>query len=315
MKRFKNILFVAEAGANDPAVFDQAVTLANDNQARLTVIGIVEDSGTRTSAELREAMVEDRLEALRAFVQANAAAGDEVETKVLIGKPFMEVIREVIRFRRDLVVKSIGVAHSVGQQLFGGTDKKLLRKCPCPVWLIKSTKQQGYREILVALDYEPENPESDPLNRRLLDMAGSIALSEFCELHVVHAWQLEHESFLRSPRTDLTREEVDELVRKEAQTREHWIARLVHESFQPSGRETEEYLQPKVHLLQGRAEDVVPQCAGEIGAELVVMGTVARTGIPGFIIGNTAESILSQLECSVLAIKPAGFVTPLALDE
>jgi len=45
------------------------------------------------------------------------------------------------------------------------------------------------------------------------------------------------------------------------------------------------------------------------------MGTVARTGVPGFITGNTAESILNQLECSVLAIKPAGFVTPIELME
>jgi nucleotide-binding universal stress UspA family protein len=315
VKRFRNILFVAEAEANDPAAFDQAVTLANDNQAQLTVIGIVEDAGTLRSTQLRDAMVEERLEALRALVKANAAASDEVETKVLIGRPFMEVIRDVIRFRRDLVIKSIGAAHSVGQRLFGGTDKKLLRKCPCPVWLIKSTKQQGYRQVLVALDYEPENPESDPLNRQLLEMAGSIALSEFCDLHVVHAWRLEHESFLRSARTGLTREDVDELVGEEEQTREHWIARLVHESFQPSGRGTEEYLKPKVHLLQGRAESVVLQCAEEIGAELVVMGTVARTGIPGFTIGNTAESILGELDCSVLAIKPVGFAAPVTLDE
>jgi nucleotide-binding universal stress UspA family protein len=44
------------------------------------------------------------------------------------------------------------------------------------------------------------------------------------------------------------------------------------------------------------------------------MGTVARTGIRGFFMGNTAETILEQLNCSVLAIKPPGFVTPVGLD-
>jgi len=44
------------------------------------------------------------------------------------------------------------------------------------------------------------------------------------------------------------------------------------------------------------------------------MGTVARTGIQGFIMGNTAENILNQLDCSVLAVKPPGFVTPVTLD-
>jgi len=40
------------------------------------------------------------------------------------------------------------------------------------------------------------------------------------------------------------------------------------------------------------------------------MGTVGRTGIQGFFIGNTAEEILNQVECSVLAVKPPGFQTP-----
>ena len=44
------------------------------------------------------------------------------------------------------------------------------------------------------------------------------------------------------------------------------------------------------------------------------MGTVGRTGIPGLLIGNTAETILQQVDCSVLAIEPPGFVTPVTLD-
>lgn len=45
------------------------------------------------------------------------------------------------------------------------------------------------------------------------------------------------------------------------------------------------------------------------------MGTVARTSLPGFFMGNTAEDVLSQLDCSVLAVKPPGFVTPVTLVE
>ena len=48
---------------------------------------------------------------------------------------------------------------------------------------------------------------------------------------------------------------------------------------------------------------------------LIIMGTVGRTGIPGFIMGNTAETILNRIDCSVLAIKPDGFVTPVRLAE
>jgi nucleotide-binding universal stress UspA family protein len=48
--------------------------------------------------------------------------------------------------------------------------------------------------------------------------------------------------------------------------------------------------------------------------DLIVMGTVGRTGIPGFLIGNTAETVLRQVNCSVLAVKPEGFVTPVKIE-
>ena len=60
---------------------------------------------------------------------------------------------------------------------------------------------------------------------------------------------------------------------------------------------------------------VVSEFSQGLGADLVVMGTVARTGIAGLFIGNTAEAILDQLACSVLAVKPSGFVTPVKLSE
>ncbi|HRE31359.1 MAG TPA: universal stress protein, partial [Candidatus Berkiella sp.] len=32
--------------------------------------------------------------------------------------------------------------------------------------------------------------------------------------------------------------------------------------------------------------------------------------IPGFIIGNTAENVLQKISCSLLALKPNGFISP-----
>lgn len=78
---------------------------------------------------------------------------------------------------------------------------------------------------------------------------------------------------------------------------------------------TSEYLKPQTHLLEGSPRQDIPAISKEIKADLVVMCTVARTGISGFFMGNTAETILNQLDCSVLAIKPQGFVTPVTFEE
>ncbi len=65
-----------------------------------------------------------------------------------------------------------------------------------------------------------------------------------------------------------------------------------------------------VHMLQGRPGTVIPEVVTQQNGDLLVMGTVCRTGIPGLFIGNTAEMILSQVDCSVLTIKPADFRSP-----
>ena len=69
-------------------------------------------------------------------------------------------------------------------------------------------------------------------------------------------------------------------------------------------------LAAKAHLLKGDPGDVIPALAQKKRVELIVMGTVARTGIPGFFIGNTAEKTLAAVDCSVLAVKPKAFSTP-----
>jgi nucleotide-binding universal stress UspA family protein len=81
------------------------------------------------------------------------------------------------------------------------------------------------------------------------------------------------------------------------------------------GRDVLDYLKPQTHLVKGRARKEIPALAKQIEADLVVMGTVARTGVPAFIMGDTAETILNQIGCSVLAIKPPGFATPVTLED
>jgi nucleotide-binding universal stress UspA family protein len=76
-----------------------------------------------------------------------------------------------------------------------------------------------------------------------------------------------------------------------------------------------ESLKPKTHLLRGDSRKKIPSLAHKLGVDLVVMGTIGRAGIPGLLMGNTAEAILDQAECSVLAIKPPGFITPVVRDD
>ncbi|MCB0992356.1 MAG: universal stress protein, partial [Acidimicrobiales bacterium] len=66
------------------------------------------------------------------------------------------------------------------------------------------------------------------------------------------------------------------------------------------------------HLRKGRPAVAVVDAVADQKINLLVLGTVARGGIPGLVMGNTAETILDKVTCSVLALKPDGFVSPIA---
>ena len=172
---------------------------------------------------------------------------------------------------------------------------------------MKSSRRQYYARILAAVDTGAGNEAEEGLNRLILDLAFSLAQLEMSELDIVHAWNLYAERALRN-RNVLSQRDIDRMV---AATRQQQEARLKELLGQyPLGQ-----VKAQVHLVKGEPGEVIPRLAGERQVELIVMGTVARTGIPGFFIGNTAERVITSVDCSVLAVKPDGFVTPIALGD
>ena len=321
MKRFSNILLVADAAFDDSAALERALAIAVSNQASLTLIDIVDDiSGetqpkiaTVTPEQLNEFAVSEKRVQLEKIVSAAKTKGIDIDVKVLIGKSFLEVIRQVLRHKYDLVIKSVGSSKKLSAGIFGSTDMHLIRKCPCPIWMIKRPDHDQYRKILAAVDRDPEDTKRDSLNRPILEMATSLALAESSELHIVHAWEFRAESFLRSPRTKHTEDEVDMMVAEEESQRKLWLEQLVDDYRVAVGKEVLDFVKPTLHLIKGHARQVVPAKVQELDVDLIIMGTVARAGIPGFFMGNTSESILNQIDCSTLTIKPPGFESPITL--
>jgi nucleotide-binding universal stress UspA family protein len=322
MKRFSNILLIADTATDHSTALKRAVALAKNNQASLTLVDVVDSIPAElrmaitavTPQELCDIAVAEKRERLDQISRTIADEGIAVEATVLVGKPFIEIIRQVLGNDHDLVIKCAEGAASLRDMLFGSTDMHLMRKCPCPVWIIKATEHQQYRRILAAVDQDPEDAVKDVLNRQILEMSTSLALAEFSELHIVHAWRLFGESSFRSPRSGVSAAEVDAMVAEEASERRRWLENLVNTYGAKTDKHAVDYLNPQLHVIIGDAEHIVPTTAQELDVDLIVMGTVSRTGIAGFFMGNTAESILNQLNCSVLTVKPPGFVTPVTLE-
>jgi nucleotide-binding universal stress UspA family protein len=255
-------------------------------------------------------MVARRLEALRTLTEPYQKR-QPVDHEVLTGTGFLEIIRAVLRNGYDRVLKAAENPSFV-ERLFGSDDMHLLRKCPCPIWLTTPGEKSNYARILAAVDFDPEAMDTPAdLSREILELATSLALSDFAELHVIHVWDAPAESTIRAwsddPNASLA------YVEGERTRHERGFDRLHVQLKEKIGAEAYAHLAPRFHLRKGKAATLIPQVASEVEADLVVMGTVGRTGIPGLFIGNTAEAVLEQLQSSVLAVKPAGFVSPVTL--
>ncbi|MCY1558800.1 Universal stress protein E [compost metagenome] len=59
-----------------------------------------------------------------------------------------------------------------------------------------------------------------------------------------------------------------------------------------------------LHIEEGPADVLIPYMARRLQAAVTVIGTVARSGLSGVLIGNTAEAVLDTLESDVLVLKP-----------
>lgn len=323
MKRFNNILFVFESSVDSRMALERAVTLAANNQAQLTLVDVVDELPTAIGAgsdglsaeTLQEAMIEERRERLKCLVEPIRSDID-VSTRVLVGTAFLEIIREVLQGQRDLLIKPARGGGAL-DRIFGSNDMHLLRKCPCPVWLIKPAEAKPYRRILAAVDSgeEYDRDKKNSLNRQVLEMAASLSHSEFSELHVVHVWRAYGESVLRNGLVQVSEAKLSAYLEDVYLQHHQWLNGLMDDLSGWMGKDAFDYLQPRLHLLKGNAKDEIQRLVGELQVDLIVMGTLARAGIPGFIMGNTAEAILNHIDCSVLAVKPGGFVTPVTLEE
>ena len=329
MQRFQNILCVIERGEVSTPALDRAVALAESNQANLTVVdviprvppaGIGKPNGSPIFDELQAAMVREHEAQMGPLIEPYHQRL-AIQHKILLGTSFLVVIREVLRNGHDLVIKC-PESPSWLDRLFAGDDMHLLRKCPCPVWFIKPDEPRFYKCILAAVDADEFYPPQELKTRRLLnvqilEMAASLALSEAADLHVVYAWTSMTElvdGLAFSP--DLSREEFAFDVEQERRQQQKLFDELMQsiKTRSNAARDALDYLKPETHLVKGSARKEVPLLAEQLAVDCIVMGTVARTGVRGFIMGNTAETILEQIDCSVLAIKPEGFSTPVTLD-
>ncbi len=309
MQKFHNILFVSYGITNETDILKQALRLAHNNKANLKVLIVCPEFPTSMTAyknkyegSLRE-QVQESIQSVRDVLKINEA-DLAIEIEVQSGStPAISVIQTVLRGAYDLVIKKAETQED--GKGFKAMDMDLLRKCPCPIWLSQPIiQEQANIRVAVAIDPDSIEPAGHDLSLNLLEISRMLADDCNGELNIISCWDYPFEEYLRNNiRANIPNEQILKAVMDTQTIHRAALEKLIQKS--KIGGKIE------VHHVRGQADEAISKVIDERNIDILVMGTVARTGIPGFIIGNTAENILQKLKCSLVAMKPHGFVSPI----
>lgn len=242
------------------------------------------------------------LAGLEMIADALRARGVKVSTSAEWDFPAYEaVVRQALRIRADLIVAEHHLGRRLASWILHHNDRELLRLAPMPVLLVKNSQPYRRPTVLAAIDPAHAFEKTAKLDREILRAASDLTGLLHGRLHAMHA-------YFPLPPVGVMGEILSTNLMGRLHAEARAQARRAFESqLRGSGIPTF-----RQHLERQFAVEAIPAVATRVGAALVVMGAVSRSGLKRIFIGNTAERVLDELPCDVLVVKPGSLKTPVA---
>ncbi|WP_428946178.1 universal stress protein UspE [Pantoea sp. FN060301] len=312
MVKYQHILVAIDPQQDDQPALRRAVYLNQRLGGRITAFLPIYDFSYEMTTLLspderttmRQGVISQRTEWIREQAQSYLDAGVNIDIKVIWhNRPFEAIIQEVIEGRYDLLLKMAHQHDRLQAVVFTPTDWHLLRKCPCPVWMVKDQPWPEGGKAVVAVNLASEEPHHDPLNAKLVRETQELAaMVNHTEVHLVGAYPVTPINIA------IELPDFDPSIYNDAIRGQHLLAmKALRQKFGIDEKFT--------HVDKGLPEEVIPDLADHLDAGVVVLGTIGRTGLSAAFLGNTAEQVIDHLRCDLLAIKPDGFTSPVELDD
>lgn len=273
MQAIRSILVVLEPNQPEGLALKRATLIANATQSELHLL-------VCDTQRNHDVFLDDLALSLREEGHTVSTRQDWQETT------YQTIIAAQQAEGCGLVIKQHYPDNPLKKALLTPDDWKLLRYCPCPVLLVKTDRPWTGGKVLAAVDVGNDEPEHRSLHANIVCHAHDIAHLAKGELHVLSA----------HPAPLLTAADPSFQLSETIAAR----YREACQSFQ------DEYGlgNHQLHIAEGPADLLIPQMALQLDAVVTVIGSVARSGLSGALIGNTAEVVLDALQCDVLVLKP-----------
>ncbi|GAB1267599.1 hypothetical protein NBRC116493_08520 [Aurantivibrio infirmus] len=186
----------------------------------------------------------------------------------------------------DLVIKTGNRSENM---FHTPTDWQLIRQVNCPVLIASAKKWKAKSRILATVDLVEKNKNQEKINTKTLVTAEHFAAKNNSALHVAYSIPI------TKALTELDIVEPSDVLAKKGKKMEQVLDKVILRCKIKSANK---------NIVAGDVADTIPKLAHQLKADLVVMGSIGRTGVKGLLLGNTAERVIHNLRTDVLVIKP-----------
>lgn len=308
LEGYRRILVATDFSAHADAALRQAVWLARQTGASITLAHalpnlrrVVHSASTQAKLDLLygegeqfQREVRRKSDArLRKQIADLGTTNLDVAFETLLGEPFVELTHAVQAEGYDLVLAGTHGLSAWEKVFVGSTAKRLIRKCPAGVWIVKAEHAGTPKVVLAPTDF------SDVALKAVAKGAwvARQANAQFHLLHVIDSADVPEDIISHVSEGSSLRREINE----EAKTR---LDAFLNSLSVDRSR-------IHIHLSWGSPWKEIERMAQHLSVDLIAMGTVGRSGIQGLLLGNTAEKVLGACACSILTVKPDDFVSPI----
>lgn len=236
---------------------------------------------------------------LERFVAAEQAPGVLVDTEVVEGPLWQEIVTHARFSEADLIVLGTHGRSGVERMMLGSVAERVLRAAPCPVLTVPRRAPEAvpmaaglFKRILCPVDFSSASAQA-------LQWALAFAQEADAELLVLHVFEAllapEHDAFPRSALSAYRR------------AYEEWARDRLHESVPEHARTW-----CRVHEITGAGSPhrEIVHAAVLHECDVIVMGVGKARHVGDRVFGSTTQQVVRMAECPVLTVREGTPATP-----
>lgn len=278
----QDILVAFDLDQGSQLALARGLQLAEQHSGQLTCLHVLDE---RKPERLKEEEKRQALEAMRSALPPARRDDEGIVLRVSEGSVEERLLEAAALQDVDMIVVGAPRRRAIAGLWLGSTVERLLRYGPHPVLITRQAAEGPYHKLCLALD------ESASSRQALAEAERLALLGPETSLWAVHA--------LRDPGRPLMAHagiEGEAIAERSAGERSAAAARidtLLHEAG---------LYQASVIVREAEPLDLVQESVEHFDIELLILGTRGSTGVKRLLLGSTAETLIAEVDCDVLAI-------------